>query len=135
MASARNLGGRPPYKPTDKDRAQVKTLAAMGITQEDIATVIGISKPTLVLHFRQELDVGGIEANAKVAASLFRAATDATKPNVVAAIFWLKVRAGWREDEGVNPAETPGKKAQLNANARTAQVGTAWESLLNRPTQ
>jgi AcrR family transcriptional regulator len=133
MGKSGKAGGRPPYQPSEKDRAQVRMLSAMGIPQDDIARVIGITRPTLTVHFRDELDVGAIEANAKVAASLFRAATDSSKPNVVAAIFWLKVRAGWRESEGINPAETPGKRAQAQADAKTAHVGTEWDGLL-RPT-
>ena len=128
--------GRPPYEPTDKERAQVKMLAGMGVTFGDIAKVIGISAPTLALHFRQELDVGTIEANAKVAASMFKAATDPQKPSVVAQIFWLKCRAGWNETDGVVPQDTPGKKAQASAHAKTAQLGTGWEDVLPAgPTQ
>lgn len=135
-ANTQGKGGRPPYQPTDKERAQVKMLAGMGVTFGDIAKVIGISQPTLALHFREELDVGSIEANAKVAASMFKAATDPNKPSVVAQIFWLKCRAGWSETDGVVPQETPGKKAQAASHAKTAQIGTGWEDVLpSGPTQ
>lgn len=127
--------GRPLYVPTDKERAQCKALAAMGVPNTDIAIVLQISTPTLRRHFRHELDAGIIEANAKVAQSLFKQATDPAKPSVVAAIFWLKVRAGWTEagarDTNATPREeTPGKKEQANRAARVAQNGTEWESLL-----
>ena len=39
--------------------------------------------------------MGATVANAAVARALFRMATSVT--NVAAAIFWLKVRGGWRE--------------------------------------
>lgn len=130
MKAKPNKGGRPPYAPTDKERGQVRTLAGMGISMMDIAKVIGISVPTLALHFRNELDLGTIEANTKVAAALFKTATDPTKPSVVAQIFWLKCRAGWREGEGIVPEDTPGKKAQANAVAKTAHLGTDWEDVL-----
>ena len=49
---------------------------------------------------------------------------------VTAAIFWLKVRAGWREPVGVR--EYPmGKKEARELAAKTAGVGTEWEELLH----
>ena len=88
----------------------MRALTAMGLVHEEIAIVIGISEPTLRKHFRRELDVGAIEANAKVAQSLFKQATDPNKPNTIAGIFWMKSRAGWR-DHDPKEAEV-GKKIQ-----------------------
>jgi hypothetical protein len=119
-------GGRPAYEPTEKDRQQVATMCGLGIPDYDIAKVMRISGPTLRLHFWHELDVGHIQANAKVAQSLFRMATDLSKPNVAAAIFWLKTRARWTEAA----EDAPGKKEQANEVARTADKGTAWDGLL-----
>ena len=123
--------GRPPYVPSDKEKVQVKTLAGMGIRDYEIARVMQISEPTLRKYFAHELEVGHIEANAKVAQSLFKSATNADKPNVVAQIFWLKCRAGWKEAE-VAPL---GKKEQEEETARTADKGTAWDGLLSGPVQ
>lgn len=125
--------GRPQYVPTDKERAQCKALAGMGVPHTDIAIVLQVSTPTLRRHFRTELDAGAIEANAKVAQSLFRQATDPAKPSTVACIFWLKTRAGWVEAKEPRepPAELPGKKEMQNRAARTAQHGTEWEGLLS----
>ena len=126
--------GRPRYEPTDKERAQCKALAGMGVPHTDIAIVLQISTPTLRRHFRTELDVGAIEANAKVAQSLFKQATDSQKPSVVACIFWLKTRAGWTEAAAGEPKapreDPPGKKEQQNRAARTAHKGTEWDGLL-----
>ena len=54
-----------------------------------------------------ELDRAATEANAQVAQSLYQQATSGKKTG--ATIFWLKVRAGWREPAaGVpRPAEAP----------------------------
>lgn len=90
-------GGRPPHQPTEATRKQVKALAAYGVPQDEIGRVIGISKPTLERHYREELDRGEVEANAKVAESLFRKATGDGAQSVTAAIFWLKTRARWKE--------------------------------------
>jgi hypothetical protein len=88
--------------PTDKERGLVKSMAAFGIAQEDIAKQIGIKSPkTLRKYFRQELDRGAAEANYTVAAALYKRAK---KGNVDAAKFWLKSRAGWREYPSFTPA-------------------------------
>lgn len=92
-----NKGGRPPHEPTESTRRQVKALAAYGIPQDEIGRVIGVSKPTLEKHYRDELDRAEVEANAKVAESLFRKAMGDGSQSVTAAIFWLKTRARWKE--------------------------------------
>jgi hypothetical protein len=114
-------GGRPRFSPTAKERAQVKTLSGLGITHDGISTVLGITPPTLRKYFRHELNVGEHEANAQVSASLFRQATHPTKPNTIAAIFWLKCRAGWR-DHDLASAGT-GKKEQQQEQAVSVAEG------------
>lgn len=96
----KNPGGRPSYKPTDKDRRTVKVLAGFGTSHEDIAQTIGIDPKTLRKHFRKELDAGVIEANAKVAQSLFMRATNMNgnpAAQTTAAIWWTKARMGWSD--------------------------------------
>lgn len=114
--------GRPAYEPSERDRSQVKMLCAMGVPDYDIALVMHLSAPTLRKHFFRELEVGHIESTAKVAQSLFKQATDPVKPNVAAAIFWMKCRGGWREES----ADAPGKKEQRQAAAHEAGQGTSW---------
>ena len=72
-------------------------MAAYGISEADIATVIGIDPKTLRKHYRQELNTGGIKANSKVAESLYKKALGDGAQSVTAAIFWLKTRAQWKE--------------------------------------
>lgn len=112
--------GRPRYKPSERDRQQVKAMTAMGLGQSDICLVIGLSEKTLRRHFRAELNTGAAEANAKVAQSLFKQATG-DKPNVIAAIFWLKARAGWRDQD---PRDgTKGKKEIIDEASDRAMRG------------
>jgi hypothetical protein len=77
----------------------VETLASYGITHIDIGAVIGVDPKTLRKHYGPELETAETKANAMVAQSLFSKATSKgiTGPSVTAAIFWLKVRAGWKE--------------------------------------
>jgi hypothetical protein len=83
------------HSPTEEDRRTVKALSGYGVPQEDIAIHMDMDAKTLRKHYRRELDRGTIEANAKVAQTLFTMAT--VDKNVAAAIFWMKARAGWRE--------------------------------------
>lgn len=94
-----DVGGRPPHQPTEQDRAKVKALSAYGIPQEQIARVFDIDSKTLRLHYRDELDLGVIEANAQVAKTLFSQATK--EGNTTAAIWWTKSRMGWKEKHDV----------------------------------
>lgn len=93
--------GRPPFVPTDAQRELVKQLAGLGTRFDDVCLFIknGDGKPigrvTLSKYFADELATGKAEANAKVANSLFKMATQ--DGIVAAAIFWLKTQAGWRE--------------------------------------
>jgi hypothetical protein len=68
---------RPRLHPTDEQRKLVKTLAAIGFTQHQIAAKIGIrSTKTLRKYFREELDHGDLEGYAKVQQMHFQMATD-----------------------------------------------------------
>lgn len=87
--------GRPPYEPTDKDRATVRAMTAYGIPGAKIALVLGVGYTTLHKHFRRELDVAHIEANAEVGQTAFTLAKSGKCPAMT--MFWLKTRAGWRE--------------------------------------
>ena len=89
---------RPAFVPTPEQRKTVRSMAAMGMPQNEIAACIGLRSPkTLRRHFRNELDTAAIEANVRIARSLYEMAT--AGKNTAAAIFWLKTRGGgaWRE--------------------------------------
>jgi hypothetical protein len=93
--------------PTEEQRRLVRAMSGFGIPQEQIATHLEVDAKTLRKHFRQELDRGMVEANLKVAQSLFQMAT--AGKNVAAAIFWMKARANWREKQAVEVAGPDGQ--------------------------
>jgi hypothetical protein len=72
-------------------------MAAIGIDQNDMARLLKIAPKTLRKHFRDELDLGMVRANAAVGGALFKAATTPGPGMNAAAIFWAKARMGWRE--------------------------------------
>ena len=88
---------RPSHQPDPVQRRQVEALAGYGVREPDISGMLGIDPKTLRKHYREELDLGHVKANAKVAENLFRKATGEGREAVTAAIFWLKTRARWKE--------------------------------------
>ena len=92
------------------DYEKVRKLASIGLTDEQIAVSIGVSRSTITRRKRED---GAFEAAirdgkqaglTKVVSSLFNAATDASKPNMSAAIFYLKNRSGgtWRDKQEID---------------------------------
>lgn len=100
--------GRKGFSPTSAQRKLIEQLSACGINIDEMPVFVvsektgkHISEPTLRKYFKKEIDQGRLKANAKVANSLYRNATESSDKNphgnIIAQIFWLKARAGWRE--------------------------------------
>jgi hypothetical protein len=117
------------YSPTEKDRKTVETMSAYGVPMEDIARSIGISIPTIRKYFEHELHNRRTQANAAVAQSLFQKATGPGKEGVVAAIFWLKCRAGWNDRPG--ELLPPLGKKELAQEMAKETPGGDWGDDLN----
>ena len=110
--------------PNGTNGAMVQGMCAAGIPQAQIASACGLSEPTLRKHYRHQLDHGGILANAKVAANLFRMATGEGREAVAAAIFWMKTRGGWKETM-VTKVEVVDKEAEHAAVAASLEAKLA----------
>ncbi len=97
--------GRKLYKPSKRERELVKIMSMTGVRHEAIAHCMGpewdpgISLPTLRKVFKKELEFTPDKANGEVAKSLYHLAT--VKNNLGAIIFWLKCRAGWKENDSL----------------------------------
>ena len=117
-----NIGGRPPFEPTEEMRGKVESLVGFGYKQDDICKLImnpqtgePISRVTLEKYFRREIDIGALKANALVCESMHGQATgrakvvrvledgtqetvrEGVKPNTTMGIWWSKARMGWSE--------------------------------------
>ncbi|MDP2358162.1 MAG: hypothetical protein Q8M31_19160 [Beijerinckiaceae bacterium] len=91
-----NKVGRPSFLKNDVQSELVLRLAASGARKSEIARMMAIAPPTLRKHFDEELRRGAFLANAVVARTMLRIATDINHPKVFeAARFWLEHRAGW----------------------------------------
>jgi hypothetical protein len=108
------------FAPNDEQRRLVKVLSSYGIRQEDIATEVGLRSPkTLRKHFREELDHGRIGADIRVAKTLYEMAISGR--SLLATIFWLERRAGWRSNPPLAPRPTTLPRFVV-ASGRTADL-------------
>ena len=111
--------GRPQFQPTPDQRETCSILAAGQMSEEAIASVFGITRPTLRKHFADELTTGAAKRNAAVVVQLYRAAMDG---NAAALRLWLARQA---DEQG----EVLGKKAQREADAADPPP-PEWANLL-----
>lgn len=90
------------------DLTKLYNLAKMGLSEEQIGVSLGISVSTISRRkkddeqFAETLKAGKQAGITAVTNSLFTAATDEAKPNMSAAIFYLKNRGGWRDKQEVD---------------------------------
>lgn len=85
------------HKPTEQSRLLVRRLAGLGVVVNDIARLTEISDVSVRKYYRNDIARGRAEANLQVARAMFRAATRDTNPSIIAGMFWLKNRGGWKE--------------------------------------
>jgi hypothetical protein len=86
------------------------------------------TEKTLRKHYGEQLRLGMARANAAVVQALYKAAIGSGRESVVAAIFWLKCRAGWND----KAREVPqlGKKEIAQEMAKQP-AGGDWGDDLN----
>jgi len=102
----------------------VETMSGYGMTQEEIAKVIGIGLSTLQKNFPRELELGPIKARAKVLQALYQQAT--LGQNVMATIYWLRNVGQLSED-----LSKLGKKEIQMIEAQSAHtVDEEWAELV-----
>jgi hypothetical protein len=114
-------------------RQAVAAAAGGGMSHEEMAIALGISRNTLEKHFEAELSVGAFKKRMEVLTAMHRAAKGG---NVAAqkAYMQLTPRMAAPPVPAPSPEDKPaGKKAQANAAAVTAGQGTEWETLLGTP--
>ncbi len=97
--------GRPPFVPTDEDRAVVKLLIACGMTQDRVCLRVRgndgkpICEATLKRHFAHELMVGKVEVETMVLTQ-FMAAIDRGERWAICKYMdqqmWRPESGGWR---------------------------------------
>ncbi|HEX7362086.1 MAG TPA: hypothetical protein VF283_16475 [Bryobacteraceae bacterium] len=85
----------PRYIPTSEDRLRVRELAAIGLSDADIASQLRLPLPQLQKRFKLELKTGAAEGREHVLGKLYILALSGE--SVPALTFWVKARCGWRD--------------------------------------
>jgi len=103
--------GRPAFKPTDEERAQVKKLAGFGLPHDMIRHLVrdGIALETLYAHFRPELDSGKAETSSQITGRLF---AKAMAGDTASLIWWTKTQLRWSETQKVEVTGANGGPVQ-----------------------
>jgi hypothetical protein len=98
--------GRPPYAPTDKERAatasRINSLVLADTTQRMIARIVGISPGVLRREYRKELDTAYAVILAEIGGGMITAARPDPRTgmprDLKAAMFYLETH-GWARSE------------------------------------
>ncbi len=91
--------------PTPENRAEVRSLAECGTSDEDIAAKLQLPIKKLRRLFKVELAQGVAQGNREVLGTLYQAAKSGS--NMAATIFWVKARCGWRDTGAPAGAASP----------------------------
>ncbi len=127
MAGNKNSGRRP-FQPSEEDREKVRVLKAGGMTNDAVATAIGISVPTLTKHFAHELDVGTAKTRAELLLALHRSAMGGNVAAQKKALELVTAAAASdalkdREQPSAGPAEAPvAKKGKKELQQEAAET-------------
>ena len=128
--------GRPPHEPTPKSRQRVAVVAGAGWNREEIAELLGIDADTLAKHYKHDLTVGAREMREEIIEVMRKSAK---KGNVAAGRLYLTGSSRAPTPAPVTdqsleivsmPSQATGVKAQRNEQAKVAQQGTEWATLL-----
>jgi hypothetical protein len=121
--------GRPTFKPSPVQRRKVAAAAGGGMSHEEIAIGLGVSRNTLEKHFQAELAEGAYAKRIEMLDAMYKAGK---KGNVAAQKAFLAYTPA--ASAPVLPVEERkprlGKKEQANADAATAARGTEWDDLI-----
>ena len=114
------------------DLKQVESLAANGLTQEQIASALGISESTLHQRKRDSADFAAAikRGKAKGIALVTNKLMESIKGgNMTGMIFFLKTQAGWKETNVQEHTGANGGAIQVNTTAMSAEE--AYNLLIN----
>ena len=114
------------------DLKQVESLAANGLTQEQIASALGISETTLHQRKRDSADFAAAikRGKAKGIALVTNKLMESIKGgNMTGMIFFLKTQAGWKETNVQEHTGANGGSIQVNTTVMTPEE--AYNLLIN----
>ncbi len=115
--------GRPAFKPSAKQKRTVAIAAGAGTPHESIAAALGISRSTLIRHFRAELTTGACAKRMEVLGALYAAAK---RGSASAAKCYLALG----EAPAVPRVPAKGKKEIADIEANEPITDPGWAGIL-----
>lgn len=109
-ATAVDKGGRPPIELSEEQVIEIRALAQF-LSKEMIADYLGISRPTFdaILERQPEVSLQYKKGKAGAVLGVSKSLINkAIAGNMVAAIFYLKTQAGWKETSVIDHQSTDG---------------------------
>lgn len=113
------------HHPNDTDRAKIEAYAALAMPEEIIAELLEIPLEELQKHYARDLLLAPHKANSKIAKRMF---DDGLSGNTTAQIFWLKARAGWKEQDKLSVTVNGGLKHHHYVDAPPKETRIEWEA-------
>lgn len=128
------MAGRSPFKPTKAQRADVELLKADAWSDERIADLLGISRPTLMKHFADELRRG---RDILLAENLRNLRKLARKNSTAARLLFdrIAIAGTLRPGQPTQEEEAPprlGKKEAAQMAAENPDTATEMGSMMAR---
>jgi hypothetical protein len=120
--SVANAELRNGYIPTEADHRQVRELAKLGLTYNQICAVMNLSYSNIQNIFYEDVEIGRAQGVQKVATVLYDMATDHEHPNETK--FYLKSQAGWKEATQVEFPDANGRPQSISGNTINLNLST-----------
>lgn len=98
--------GHPSHEPTPADKNTVEAMVVCGIPEDHIARVLGIVPVTLRKHYREVIDTAVARVHGLAVGKLIGAMY---RGEPWAICFYLKTRAGWREQNRIEHTGADGQ--------------------------
>lgn len=95
LVSQANVKGSPGFDPGPEQAKQVENMAALGMSNHDICSILRIEPKLLEKFYEYELNTASGRMNNAVAKVALQMALCGQLPDMTK--FWLKTRAGWKE--------------------------------------
>jgi hypothetical protein len=97
------------HRPSPETREIVERAVSLGLTEETINSILGLSDRTLRKYYKNQIANGQQRANLAIGRKLYDLCMNGDRSAI---FFWLKCRAGWREQVApsvnVSATATPG---------------------------
>jgi hypothetical protein len=92
----RQVNGRPRHIPSAASRERVVISSGLGIPNDQVAAILGISLTSLLKYYESDIRLGRAKASAEIADSLFNKAKNG---DTAALIWWTKAQMKWTETQ------------------------------------